>query len=190
MQVLLGAITVKLALPAWTVVLHLATAMLLFATLLIIARGLRFSLDPVSRLLIPLSFVTVLLGALTANLGAAAACHGFPLCNGQIWITAGPLALIQWIHRLLAYSLVIVAVTWAIQTRSRAAFVVVGLVGVQISIGAGIVLFGLPTALQVAHVAVGTAVWAAVVLGVSARQDTRPVPASEPHRVVDGLRTQ
>ena len=188
-QVLLGAITVKLALPAWTVVLHLATAMLLLATLLIIARGLRFSLAPGSRLLIPLSFVTVLLGALTANLGAAAACHGFPLCNGQIWITAGPLALIQWIHRLLAYSLAIVAVTWAIQTRSRAAFVVVGLITVQISIGAGVVLFGLPTALQVAHVAMGTAVWATVVLSVSARQ-TVQAPASEPHRVVDGLRAQ
>src|SRR5690348_4742211 len=37
-QVLLGAITVKLQLPPWTVVLHLGTAMLLLATLLIIAK--------------------------------------------------------------------------------------------------------------------------------------------------------
>src|SRR5437899_3059723 len=42
-QVLLGAITVKLALPAWTVVLHLGTAMLLLATLLIIATSPRSS---------------------------------------------------------------------------------------------------------------------------------------------------
>src|SRR2546422_6388560 len=36
-QVLLGAVVVKLALPPWTVVLHLGTAMLLLATLLILA---------------------------------------------------------------------------------------------------------------------------------------------------------
>src|SRR5256884_8625672 len=38
LQILLGAITVKLELPPWTVILHLATAMLLFATLLLVAR--------------------------------------------------------------------------------------------------------------------------------------------------------
>lgn len=181
-QVLLGAITVKLALPAWTVILHLGTAMLLLATLLIIAAGSTPHLDPVSRLLVPLSFVTVLFGALTANLGAAAACHGFPLCNGQIWSTAGPLAWIQWIHRLLAYTLTTVAIIWAIRSRRQAAFVVVGLVALQVSIGAATVLLGLPSGLQVAHVAVGTAVWATVVLAAAR--------ASEPHRVLDGLRPE
>jgi heme A synthase len=157
LQILLGAITVKLELPAWTVILHLGTAMLLLATLLIIATGSRSSLnplsrllDPLSRLLVPLSFITVLFGALTANLGAAAACHGFPLCNGQVWITAGPLALIQWVHRLLAYSLAIVAVGWAIRSRSPAAGTVIGLVALQATIGAATVLLGLPSALQVA----------------------------------------
>src|SRR2546430_7294684 len=38
LQILLGAITVKLELPPWTVILHLATATLLFATLLLVAR--------------------------------------------------------------------------------------------------------------------------------------------------------
>jgi heme A synthase len=181
-QVVLGAITVKLALPAWTVILHLGTAMLLLATLLIVAAGSTPNLDPGSRLLVPLSFVTVLFGALTANLGAAAACSGFPLCNGQIWSTAGPLAWIQWIHRLLAYSLTIVVIVWAVRSRSRAAFIVLGLVALQVSIGAATVLLGLPSGLQVAHVAVGTAVWATVVLAVSR--------ASEPHRVLDGVRSQ
>src|ERR1041385_2702486 len=37
-QVLLGAVTVKLRLPPWTVILHLGTAMLLLATLLVAAR--------------------------------------------------------------------------------------------------------------------------------------------------------
>src|SRR6266576_3281963 len=192
LQILLGAITVKLELPAWSVVLHLGTAMLLLAALLVAARdfvGAQHA-APLHLPLLALSFVTVLFGALTANLGAAAACHGFPLCNGQIWITAGPLAVIQWIHRLLAYSLAIVAVVWAFRTRSRAAYIVVGLVALQVSIGAGIVLLGLSTGLQVAHVAVGTAIWATVVLAVLSGQPAPPAPTSEPHRVVDGLRAQ
>src|SRR5207237_6482609 len=120
LQILLGAITVKLELPPWTVILHLATAMLLFATLLLVAHesraGARESGEgaqhgaplPVSAVLV-LAFVTVLFGALTANLGAAVACSGFPLCNGQVWPQAGTLAQIHWVHRLLAYGLAIAA---------------------------------------------------------------------------------
>jgi len=167
-QVLLGAVTVWLELPAWSVVLHLGTAMLLLATLLIAARPHPLTPSPVRRggtlLLVSLAFVTVLFGALTANLGAAAACHGFPLCNGQIWITAGPLALIQWIHRLLAYALAVTATVWAVRRRGPAPKVILGLVVLQIAIGAATVLLGLPSGLQAAHVAVGAAVWAGVVL--------------------------
>lgn len=114
--------------------------------------------------MVSLAFVTVLFGALTANLGAAAACHGFPLCNGQIWITAGPLALIQWIHRLLAYSLAVTATIWAVRRRGPVPKAVLGLVVLQIAIGAATVLLGLPSGLQAAHVAVGAAVWAGMVL--------------------------
>jgi heme A synthase len=71
---------------------------------------------------------------------------------------------------------------WAIRARRPAAFVVVGLVALQVGIGAATVLLGLPSGLQVAHVAVGTAVWATVVLAVAR--------ASEPHRVLDGLRPE
>jgi len=190
-QVLLGAITVKLELPAWSVVLHLGTAMLLLATLLIAASPpvpLSTSSSPPGPLsfrrggtivLVPLAFVTVLFGALTANLGAAAACGGFPLCNGQVWVTAGPLALIHWTHRLLAYALAIVAVVWAIRAPSRASFGVLALIVVQIGIGAATVLLGLPGGLQAAHVAVGTAVWAGVtLLRTEAHPRPLPVPAA------------
>src|SRR5262245_3685859 len=191
-QVLLGAITVKLELPAWTVILHLGTAMLLLATLLVVAAGSSPSLHLGSRLLAPLSFVTVLFGALTANLGAASACGGFPLCSGQVWTTAGPLAWIHWIHRLLAYTLAVVAIVWAVRSRARASFIVAGLIALQMSIGAATVLLGLPSGLQAAHVAVGTAVWAAVVLATSWREGSGAPGAttSEPHRVVDGLGAQ
>src|SRR6266508_2051976 len=39
LQLGLGAVTVKLSLPPWTVILHLGTAMLLLATLIVAARG-------------------------------------------------------------------------------------------------------------------------------------------------------
>lgn len=168
-QVLLGAITVKLELPPWSVVLHLGTAMLLLATLLVAARPHPPTPSPFrsggTMMLVPLTFVTVLFGALTANLGAAAACGGFPLCNGQIWITAGPLAWIQWIHRLLAYSLAAATLVWMLRTPGgRGPRIVFGLIAVQIAIGAATVLLGLPSGLQAAHVAVGAAVWGGVVL--------------------------
>ena len=164
-QVLLGAVTVKTGLTPAIVVLHLVMAMLLLATLLSAATGSSLSLRgrPVPLLL--LAFVTVLFGALTANLGAAAACGGFPLCNGQVWVTAGPLALIHWTHRLLAYSLAIVATLWAVRAPGeRGPKIVLGLIVLQVGVGAATVLLGLPRALQALHVAVGTAVWVGLTL--------------------------
>ena len=194
LQIALGAVTVKLALPPWTVVLHLGTAMLLLATLLIIATWRPSSPpDPLSALrrggtgvLVPLAFVTVLFGALTANLGAASACGGFPLCNGQVWASAGPLAVIHWTHRLLAYSLTIVAAIWAARSRRPGPAVVLLMIVLQIILGATMVLNGLPRVLQAAHVAVGAAVWASVVLAslfsLAPQNNEAPGLASpEPH---------
>ena len=180
LQVLLGAVTVKLELPPWSVVLHLGTAMLLLATLLVAASppAPRFVLQPRTIVLLSLAFVTVLFGALTANLGAAAACGGFPLCNGQVWVTAGPLALIQWTHRLLAYAFAIAATVWAMRSPACGPKIVLGLIVLQICVGAATVLLGLPRGLQAAHVAVGAAVWAGVVLAATAAKTTGPGIAS------------
>ena len=165
LQVLLGALTVKLELPAWTVILHLGTAMALLGTLLVAARDRVGVPHPAPLLpLLTLAFVTVLFGALTANLGAAAACTGFPLCNGQVWPSAGGLAVIHWIHRLLAYALTGYVAVWAVRSRRRGAWGVGGLVVIQVALGAATVLMGLPPLLQAVHLAAGTAVWAGVVL--------------------------
>src|SRR5207245_10471399 len=89
-----------------TVIVILGTAMLPLATLIVIAKGTRFT--PASRpglVLLSLGVVTVLFGALTANLGAASACLGFPLCNGRILPAGNYLQHVQWTHRLLAYTL-------------------------------------------------------------------------------------
>ena len=165
-QVALGAITVKLSLPPWTVILHLGTAMLLLATLLVAAKGSspRLRLGAVGLLL--LAFVTVLLGALTANLGAATACLGFPLCNGQLVPEGNYTQDIHWAHRLLAYTLFAATLRWAQRTQARGPAIVFALVMLQLTVGAAMVLLGLPPAWQAAHVAVGAAVWSAVVLAV------------------------
>src|SRR5213083_878013 len=175
LQVALGALTVKLELPPWTVILHLGTAMLLLATLIVAARGSLAA--PPSRAARPsraglwalaLGFTTVLLGALTANLGAASACLGFPLCNGQLVPDGNYLQHIHWTHRLLAYALFGYSVWWAVRTRQRGAWGVVALVTLQVAVAAAMVLLALPPPgpLQAAHVAVGAAVWAGLVLAV------------------------
>src|SRR5438093_5725933 len=94
-QVLLGAVTVKTGLTPVLVILHLATAMLLLGSL-IAAACAPWIPTPSSWILIGLTFITVLFGALTANLGAMASCGGFPLRNGQVIPHAGPLAAIHW----------------------------------------------------------------------------------------------
>jgi heme A synthase len=162
-QILLGAITVWLSLPAWTVILHLGTAMLLLAALLVAAR-------PIARPVkagvwaAALGFVTVLLGALTANMGAAFSCTGFPLCNGQILPDGGTLQHVHWTHRLLAYSLAAYVLVWAVKSRNRAPRYVLALVIAQVAVAAAMVLLALPKVLQAAHVAVGAGLWAGLVL--------------------------
>src|SRR3989449_9500507 len=182
-QVLLGAVTVKLSLPPWTVILHLGTAMLLLATLLVAARtanltpgaspgnteapiapGWRPGLVGVVALV--LGLITVLLGALTANLGAASACVGFPLCNGQVIPAGSYLQVVHWVHRLLAYTLFGYVLWWAVSTKRRGAWYVVGLVTLQVAVAAAMVVLALPPPLQAAHLAVGTAVWAGLVLAM------------------------
>ena len=176
-QVLLGAVTVKLQLPPWTVILHLGTAMLLLATLIVVAKratltpgaspGNTHPSAPPSRAglaALVLGFVTVLVGALTANLGAASACLGFPLCNGEFIPAGNYLQHVHWTHRLLAFALFGYSLWWAVRSRRRGAWWVVALVALQITVAAAMVLLTLPRVLQAAHVAVGAAVWAGLVL--------------------------
>jgi len=182
-QVLLGAVTVRLSLPPWTVIVHLGTAMLLLATLIVVAK--RATLTPgaspgitgagstpgsrpglVGTIAVVLGFVTVLFGALTANLGAASACLGFPLCNGEFVPAGNYLQYVHWTHRLLAYALAAHVVWWALRAKRRGAWYVVGLVALQVTVAAAMILLGLPRLLQATHVAVGAAVWAGLVLAV------------------------
>jgi heme A synthase len=164
-QVLLGAVTVKLELPPWTVILHLGTALALFAVLLWVALGAPARRPGTAALVAAgWGFVAVLFGGLTANLGAATACVGFPLCNGQLVPAGNYLQHIHWTHRVLAYGLVVYLLVWALRSRRRGAAVVLGLVLLQIAVAAVMVLLTVPPPLQAAHAAVGAAVWGALVV--------------------------
>jgi heme A synthase len=111
-----------------------------------------------------LALTTVVLGGLTAKLGAGTACLGFPLCNGQLWPDGNYLQHAQWTHRLASYALVAYVAWWAARTPARGPRVVLLLVLAQVAIAAAMVMLDLPTGWRAAHVAAGTAVWAATVL--------------------------
>ena len=170
-QIALGAVTVKTELQPLMVILHLATAMLLVAALTVAARP-----GPRPPVLLGLTFLTVLLGAVTANLGATAACHGFPLCNGQIVPQGGWLPAIHWTHRLLAYILTGYVIWWAARSRDRAAWRAVAIVIAQIAIAVTMLSLGFANGLRAAHAAVGAGVWVAM-LFVSLK------PAADPAAV-------
>ncbi len=191
-QVLLGAVTVWLELSAWVVVLHLGTALALLATLVVLAlragqpisstaggSGSDRSLGKATLAAGVLVALTLLLGGLTANLGAGAACQGFPLCSGQIWPSGtgsggsggSGLAHVHWIHRLAAYALMLYLL-WLALTAHRtsasrplrvATWAAVGLAASQVAVAAVMVLAGLPPLWRVAHVAVGSALWVTLV---------------------------
>ncbi len=187
-QAALGAVTVRLELPTSVTVAHFVTAMVFMATLLVAAtRGGAFgevrtgSPGAAARKSASFAITTAMIGlvvvgfgAVTANApGAPAACTGFPLCSGWLIPPAGAVpAEIHWAHRMAAFVLLFVAIggAWAANRAAvprpvrRAAAISAGLVIAQIATAAALVLLRLPQSLQTLHLAVGTAVWFALVV--------------------------
>ncbi len=195
-QVLVGAITVKLELPASTVVLHLALASTLLATLII--AGLRAqATSPAPPGPTPtyarwalasaaLGFVALLFGGLVANTGASPLCQGFPLCNGQLMPEGGGLVHVHWTHRLLGYALLVLVAIAVLRTRSQGAskaifstaLLAAGLVVAQIAVAAAMVLLSLPPVYRALHLAVGAALWAVLMIWATlAARQRAPAPA-------------
>jgi len=176
-QVTLGAITVWLELPSWSVVLHLGTAMALLVILLLAAmgsvddgstmifRGAEASPARMALALAGLSAIAVLLGALVANMGAAPACQGFPLCNGSILPGGHWRTHLHWTHRVVAYFVVLGAIGLPFVGRGRArgtALLAAGLATSQLLVAAVMVLQILPASWRAMHVGLGAAVFASL----------------------------
>ena len=178
LQVLLGAVTVWLALPPPVITVHLATALALLAVVLVVAyRAGEAEGQPATpaasratgAALVLLGLV-LLLGGLTASTGAGFACLGFPLCSGQLWPRGG-LPQIQWIHRLAGFALVLHLIGMGLTFRRRGepaavqrlAWTAAGVGVLQVVVAAVMVTHMLPTAWRALHAAVGAALWVVLV---------------------------
>ncbi len=203
----LGGVTVEEGLDEYLVAAHLGLAMIFLGTLLALRRlasvpeprgasgsGLLRSLAAVTAALV---LATIVAGGLVAGtegegtptepvLGAHTACgEQFPACVNEFMpFGVDRLIDIQLVHRLFMYltalavvALVAVAIRQRAPSRSFAA--VGGLVAAQILLGAANVWLGKHAGLIVAHLSLGTIVWATVVY---ANTTLMPIPAPRPAR--------
>jgi heme A synthase len=184
LQVLLGAVTVKLELPPTVVIVHLLNAMLVLGAVLWTALEARTGRSPRAGAghRVPLRWalacagfglLVILWGAQVANLNAGAVCTGFPLCAGA---GLGPpktaLGPLHWTHRFLAYGFLGVSILTLVRSRApsvpapvrRAAAAVFLATTAQVAVAAAMVLLALPTALRALHLGVGTLVWVALIV--------------------------
>ncbi len=180
----LGAITVWLHVPPQVTTLHWVNALALLAVLLIAAfRAFQNVGEPSESNASPRAFraslaglvlggVALVLGGLTANYMGGPYCTGFPLCSGALWpeINTAP-AHLHWTHRLAAYGLLAHLIMLPISFGRRgepvrlvlAARLAALAVLLQVTVAAWMVLAHLPQWLRVAHAALGTVLWVALV---------------------------
>jgi heme A synthase len=183
-QVLLGAVTVKLELPPSVVIIHLLNAMLVLAAVLWTTLESRAGMAPRftagnraplgwSLAFAVFGLIVILWGAQVANLNAGAVCTGFPLCAGA---GLGPprtaLGPLHWTHRVLAYGFLLVSILTLVRVRApstptvvrRATTAVFFATMAQIAVAAAMVLLALPAELRALHLGVGTMLWVALVV--------------------------
>jgi heme A synthase len=188
---LFGAVTVKMALNPFVVVTHLAIAMSLLATLVVVvvrAGGLGAATVPAryertfrsASVAAGLTFLALVFGAFTANTaGAAISCQGFPWCRA-IAVGGAPL-YIQIVHRIIALLLLghLIGIVIGVRKRGEArairvaAWTALGIVILQILVAAAMVEMHLPPGLRSLHQAVGTALWISVVTLAALAAGTR-----------------
>jgi heme A synthase len=195
----LGAIVVVLDLPPTFVTLHLGTAMLLFAALLlagvlsIYKPEKSYKSDQVTTLIYitaALSLVIILTGALVRGSGSTLACTDWPLCNGQVIPTdQGRSALIHMFHRasVLGLGVAQVLLVWQVfhhrQSPRLKWLSVVALVIylAQAAVGALFVLSAAAPIWGAAHVGMAAATWGLlVVVSIMEWQNTRQAAEFEP----------
>jgi heme A synthase len=173
-----GAVTVFYGNPAWATAVHKGIAASLLATLAVavmrcgalggaraVAQSGSARATRGTAVAAGLAFVAVLLGALVAKVpDAAIACTGFPLCGAG---SIPGLAHLQLTHRIVAYLLAfhILGLTIGFARRREAGAVLaavrvaMGVVVLQIALGAAMVLLHFPTVLRSAHQANGIVLW-------------------------------
>ncbi|HLE77871.1 MAG TPA: heme o synthase [bacterium] len=202
-QIGLGALTVRSELTAWIVVAHLGAAMAFFAILVTIAAAAMVETPSdasaagggfwkLTAVTLAATYVLVLIGGYVSASGAGLACPDWPLCYGRLLPSLqGPVA-VHFYHRVAAgvVSLLVVATAAAAyRTQARrppllaASAIAVGLLVLQVILGALNVEYRLADPVTTAHLATAAALFATlVVLLVLARR----VPETAPRDVTVG----
>jgi heme A synthase len=182
-QSALGAIVVILELPPTMVALHLGTAMLLLAALLVavvasVYQPARASsgTDQVAMLAYitaALSLVIILTGALVRGSGATLACLDWPLCNGSILpVDQGQSALIHMLHRfaVVGLGIALALLVWQVRQARReplaqqVAWLALVAYLAQAGVGAIFVLTRAQPLWGAAHVGLAATTWALLVI--------------------------
>jgi heme o synthase len=181
-QVVLGAITVRLELPPMIVLAHLATAMALLAAVCVtaVAAIVPRPATPADRGLVRLAraaaagtYLLILSGSLVVGSGASGSCNAWPLCGGGFNLAFDGYPAIQLLHRGLAAAvgLLIIVSLVALLNRYREERAVRATVALtlaalafQVAVGAAVVTLHLPAALRGLHLALASAVWAGTVV--------------------------
>lgn len=193
-QVLVGGVTVSLELPETIVALHLAIALVIIAVLLATAAAAiwyggqrpsdeaaansRLSASGVPTLTAVTALATfalILIGSYVANSGAALVYPDWPLFDGKLVSAGGRLADLHYAHRLMAglvglLLLAVVVQTWRRERRPVLMAVAGGalvLYVAEVLVGASNIWFELATEVRVAHLALASAIWAALVFAVA-----------------------
>src|SRR6266480_4106707 len=190
-QVVLGAVTVRLELPPMIVLAHLATAMALLAAVCVTAvtaclpqnvSNARIALKRGSRGATPRrmaraaaggTFLLILSGSLVVGSGASGSCGAWPLCGGGFSLSFEGYPAIQLLHRGLAAAIgvLIIVSLFALLNRHRVdravratAALTLAALAFQVAVGAAVVTLHLPAALRGLHLALASAVWAGTVV--------------------------
>ena len=192
----LGAVTVLQELPPFIVLVHLAVAEAMLATLIVLLVvafvGPLAGAGPVagpktpesdrrSRRLPPMllaasvmTYALILTGSYVTAAGATAACLGWPLCHGSLLPDTGP-QMVHMGHRYatLVFGLfMIYALHLAIKSARGGSIRWLGLAGsaallIQIAAGAFVVTLGFTEELRALHLSLATIVWG-IIVGLTA----------------------
>ena len=175
-QIVLGGLTVLKLLAYWSVTSHLLAGNLFLFLLCSVGLGLRELSSGRSALAVSApvgwsaaalgaaTFVQMGLGGLVASQHAGTACPTWPTCNGLWFPTMDGIVGLQIIHRLGAYTVLLLALVhlgMALQAggqaagQARRAVWIVALILVQIALGVINVFWGLPVETAILHAGTG-----------------------------------
>jgi len=191
-QVILGGLTVLKLLKSEIVTLHLAAGTLFFAAVLMMtlktkkeprqdAKNLQVSPQLKSLALLGsiaclVLYAQIILGGVVSSHYAGLACPDFPKCLGSWWPGFSGIQGIHFIHRLGATVVTLIVLVYTFRIFSSQTFNIVStrlrwlargivvLLAVQVTLGISNVVFQLPVAVSVAHLAVAEGLFALILM--------------------------